>query len=278
MTVLLLIMAVRIKNNKLNILWPVSILKFSLPFFSYTFFGQSFLLLSSIFHCIDDHSFISSSLKCKSGTWFKILGPITGIGIFLQSIIAIMTNILFFKPIFINIGSDLLKKSNSFPDTIFIFIKIGMNLIVVIDNGNEDEQWIILFFAVLFSGTNAYYYLYYQNRINKTLNILNNIFSLTLVSAYISLFIGKIFYQLDFTGSIYLFFTSIIIIFIYVFFYKNKFRNYISIDYKEINNSLDYIYYVAEFYKIIRNKKKFKKLLYFFGKFNIQNRRKLYYN
>ena len=254
MAALLIIMAFKIKNRKLNILWPITILKFCLPFFSYTFFGQSFLLLCTIFNCYDGH-LEDYSINCVTGTWNKILNVLTGIALFLQSFFAILTNFLYYKPIFFNSDSDLLKKTNSFPDTIFIFTKIGINLLFVLQKGKENQQWLVLFFSILFSGANAYYYLYYQNRINKVLCILNNIFSLTLVSSFLSLFIGKMFAQLEFTGTIYLFFVCIIITFVYTFFYKVNDIDCISIDYKEIDNPKDFLIYIVEFNKIIQKKK-----------------------
>ena len=254
MAALLIIMAFRIKNKKLNTLWPITILKFCLPFFSYTFFGQSFLLLSTIFNCYNGH-LEDYSINCVTGTWNKILNVLTGIALFLQSFLAILTNFLYYKPIFFNSDSDLLKKTNSFPDTIFIFTKIGINLLFILQQGEENQQWLVLFFSILFSGVNAYYYLYYKNRINKVLSILNNIFSLILVSAFLSLFVGKMFAQLEFTGTIYLFFACIIITFIYIFFYKAKDIDCISIDYKEIDNPKDYLTYIVEFNKIIQKKK-----------------------
>ena len=75
-----------------------------------------------------------------------------------------------------------------------------------------------------------------------------------MVSSFLSLFIGKIFIQLEFSGSIYLFFAFIIIIFIYIYFYKTKDINCISYDYKEINNSNDYLNYIIKFFNIIQNK------------------------
>ena len=253
MAILLLIMAFRIKNNKLNILWPISFLKFSLPFFSYSFFSQNFLLLISIFDCKDGNNNIINSFEC-SGIWYNVLISFVGIGIFLLTAIALITNILYFKPIFIITNSDLLNKTNSFPDTIFIITKIGLNLLFCLDREVENEHWAILFISILFAGINAYFNLYFQNRANKTLNILNNIFSLILVSGFISLFIGKMFQQLEFTGSIYFYFSCIILIFVYILFYKNKEIKFISINYKEINNSIEYLYYISKFHKIIKNK------------------------
>ena len=94
--VLMIFMAVRIKNKKLNILWPIIILKISLIFMSNTFFSQSFLSLLSIFDCVDGHSFISDKLKCRSGLWFYVLGTLSLIAIIIQALIAIITSALYF--------------------------------------------------------------------------------------------------------------------------------------------------------------------------------------
>ena len=145
-TILIFFMAFRIKNNKLNILWPLYILKFCLPFLSFTFFSQSFLLLLTIFDCKEGFSYVSTTLKCRSGSWFMVFGPLSGIALFLQSLNAILTNFLYFKPIFYNKGSDLLKKANSFPDLIFIMTKICINILFIIDKEQENEHWAILFF------------------------------------------------------------------------------------------------------------------------------------
>ena len=256
MTILILLMAYRIKNKKLNILWPLIVLRIFVPFFSNIFFSQSFLLFMTVFSCEDKHSYISPNLQCRSGTWFKITGTLTGIGIFLQTTIAIITNVLYFKPIFINTRTDLLKKTNSSPDIVFIISKIGLNLLFSIDRETENMQWAVLFLIIVFTGSNAYVSLYYQNRVNKVLNLLNNFFSLVIVSQFISLLIGKMFEKLEFSGSIYLFFSFIIIISIYIVFYKNKETDFLLIDYKEINNPVDYLYHISSFYNIIQNKKK----------------------
>ena len=254
-------MAIPIKKNKLNILWPITILKYCLPFFSFTFFSQSFLLLSTIFDCKEGFSYVSTTLKCRTGSWFTFYGLTGGISLFLLSFTAILTNSLYFKPIFINTGSDLLKKTNSFPDTIFILTKILVNLLFISDNGHESEHWYILFILIVITGINAYYNLYYQNRVNKCLTLLNNIFSLVTLLAYLSLLIGKVFKSLEFTGTIYLFFSDIIIIILFIFIYKNNELQYILKYYTEINNSVDFLYYVSNYYNIIINRNKSREYL-----------------
>ena len=119
----------------------------------------------------------------------------------------------------------------------------------------EKEQWVILLLVILLTGINAYYDLYYQNRASKILNLLNNFFSLATFSEFLCLFISKILDKLEFSGSLYLLFSIIIIILVYLLFYKNKDINYVLIDYKEIKDPFDYLYYISEFYYIIHNQK-----------------------
>jgi len=258
MAILIIIMAYRIKNKKLNILWPVTILKFCLPILSFTFFGQIFLLLATIFDCRNGNTFVSENIKCRTGKWFQIFGPLTGIALFFEVIIALMTNVLYFEPIFYNSKSDILKKTNSLPDTIFAFTKISINILFISDKGKENEHWAVLFFLISFTGINAYYNLYYQNRTNTALTKLNNILCLVTFAAYLCLFIGKLFKSIGFTGSIYLFFSGFIIIVVFSFLYKNDEINYILVNYTEINNPVDYLYYISTYYKIIQNKNNYR--------------------
>ena len=148
----------------------------------------------------------------------------------------LVTATLFFKPVFINTGSDLHKKSTSLQDIVLVLTKIGVNLIFALDKGKESEHWTAIFFLILFTGTNAYYNLALQNRSNHILSLLNDIFSSITVSGYVTLLIGKIFKILEFSGELYLFLVFIIIIIIYIIFYKNKEIDYISIDYIQYLN------------------------------------------
>ena len=250
----IIIMSFRLKFKKLNILWSISILRLFLPFISYFFFGQIFLLIITVFDCYEGNNKICPSLECKSGTWFDILALFSIISIFLESLIAIITNILYFKPFFIK-GSDVLKKTNTIPDISFTLTKIGLNLIFFLVGENEEDQWITLFFAILFTGTNAYFNLKYQNRANKILLLLCNIFSLTLFSGFIILAIGKMLIELEFTGSIYLYFSTVVLISLFFLFYRNRVKNFNSIDSREIDTPNDYFEYIYKFYNIMHNQK-----------------------
>ena len=247
-------MAYRIKMKKNIKLWPIKILKYSLPLFSFGFFGQIFLMFTTIFYCRKKESNTSPYLKCRPGHWFNKIKPIGGIAMFLHFLISFITNALYYKPVFIPSNSDLLKKSNSLPDIIFIFIKIIIITIFILDKGLESEHWAIILILLLVTGAYAYFTLSYKNRQNKILLSLNNFFCLLLFSGFCILFICKIFKFLEFNGAIFLFCSCAVIIIIYIIFYRNKEMDFVSINYKNIYNSYEYSQYVVRFYSLITNK------------------------
>ena len=104
--ILLLIVSFRIKKDKLNILWPVTILKYCLPFFSFSLFSQSFLLKLTIFDCKNGSAFVNEDIKCRTGLWFAFLSPLTFLALLFHASYTIITNLLYYKPKFINYGSD----------------------------------------------------------------------------------------------------------------------------------------------------------------------------
>ena len=112
-TISIIIMMILIKNKKIKFNLLIKFLKYSLPFFSMTFFGQIFLLLITIFDCYEGHSYVNINLKCRTGLrYYYYLAPMTIIALFLLVFISIITNILYFKPVFIKTNSDILIKIN----------------------------------------------------------------------------------------------------------------------------------------------------------------------
>ena len=254
MTILVIIMSYRIKNKKFNILWPISILKFCLPFFSICFFGQTFLLLTTIFDCQNGFAYVSKELICRTGIWFIIDAPLSAIAMALLALIALITNNLYYKSSFVRDGSDILKKTNCLPDVILLFTKIAVIITFILDDGVEDEHWAVLFFLILFTGTNTYFTFYSQNRINTQLKFLNNVLCLMPFLGFTSLLIGKIFKFLGFNGAIFLFFSWILFAVIFILLYKRRIISITMINYNEIKNPRDYIEYIHNFYCLIINK------------------------
>ena len=247
-------MVYRIKNKKKKILWPILVLKYCLPLFSFGFFGQIFLLFTTIFYCRKTESSTSPYLKCRPGHWFNDIKPIAGIATFLHFLISFITNTLYYKPIFIPSDCDLLKKSNTLPDVIFLFVKMIIITTFILDKGKEYEHWAILSILIFITGAYAYFTLSYKNRQNKVLLYLNNMFCVTLFSGFFILLIGKVFKFLEFNGGIFLFFSSLLMIILLIIFFKKHEIDEISVDYKNIPNKDKYFLYVNHIYNIIKNK------------------------
>ena len=256
MAVLIIIMIIVI-TKKIKLFWPIIILRYLLPFFSITFFGQSFLTLVTIFDCGGGHSYVSEDIKCKSGAFYLSIMPFIIIAIIFLFLISFITNLLYFRPVFIKSKSDILKKENTFPDIVFLFTKIGINLIFILDKGKENNHWAILFFSILLSGINAYYSYFYQNRLNKTLALFSKTFCLILLLAYLSLLIGKILKNINigFNGTIYIFFIGIIFIIIFIYYYHIKETDFLSIDFTHINTPSYFLKYVSKLFFFIVNGK-----------------------
>ena len=168
--------------------------------------------------------------------------------------ISIITNCFYYKLLFVKTESDILKKNGCLPDIILLFTKIGFNLIFSLDKNNEEDHWIIIFFLILISGTNSYFAIYFQNRINIILSLLNKILSLILFSSSFTLFFGKILKSSKFNGLIALFPILIVLISIYIIFYEKKNSNDFLINFNKINDSNEYLQYIYSFYFTFINK------------------------
>ena len=254
LSALLIVMSYKIKNKNYNILWPISVLKICLPFFSVGFFGQVFLLLTTVLDCQNGKTYVSKEILCRTGTWFSIEAPLTLLAMLLHALLALATNTLYYKSTFIKYGSDVLKKTNCYPDVMLLFTKIFVIVLFILDDGKEEEHWVVLFFLILVTGLNSLCNFIYQTRQNQKLNDLNNIFCLMPFFGFLSLFIGKIFKFLGFNGSLFLFFSWCIFGVLFILFYKNKDLDFAMINYKQIENPGEYLNYIHKFHKIILNK------------------------
>jgi hypothetical protein len=164
-----------------------------------------------------EESYESPYLHCLNGLWIYSLAPASIIAIIFEIIIGYITNSLYYRPIFKD-SSDVLKKTNPVPDIVLMFVKIILNLLFILDKGEEKEHWAILSFVILVTGINAYYTLSYQHRQNKILMMACNIFASLSFLGFITLFIGKIlkfllpfisyFFLGNFLHFLFLFFTA----------------------------------------------------------------------
>ena len=263
-TLLFGILIYKIKRRKIKILKIlILILRIVLPFFSYFFFGQIFLFLSSTIYCNGDIIiYESQNFQCitKLSIFYTIFAIIAMV---FQIILSYITNLLYYKSFFNINNSDSLKKSDSFPDIIFMFIKIIIIILFKFNKDSNNDHWIILFFLIFCTGINAYITLLYQNRKNITLMSLNNIFSLISFIGFLTLFIGKILNYFRFECLIYFFIFEIIIIFIYICYYRKQDSSFIHINYKYITNSYDYLNYINKYYMLIINMDKSRSNLIF---------------
>ena len=249
----ILIMIKAMKNIQLNKI-IIKIIKITLPFFTITFFSQTYLLFITIFKCKNDFSFIDASMKCRTGKIFSIFAPLSIIALILHFIISVITNILYFEPVFIDNHSNLLKKSNSIPDIAFLFTKIIINSLFILDKNEEEEHWALIFLLLLICGINAYITFLYQNRVNNLLIILNKNLSFILLFSSLSLFLGKILRFAALNGLLYFFSVSVILIEIFIFIQKDENLSFVSIDYLAINNSRDLSNYITKYYMTFINK------------------------
>jgi len=149
----------------------ISILRIMLPVMSFGFFGQIFLLLTTFFDCQNGNSYVSTQLKCRTGNWFIYFFPFIVLAIILHICVALLTNLLYYKSIFIPSYSDVLQKTTSMPDISLIVAKIGIILTFIFDNSEEREHWAMLFFLILFSGINVYTNIFYNHRLNRLIFI-----------------------------------------------------------------------------------------------------------
>ena len=244
-------MAFRIRYRKIKIFWPINILKISLPIISYFFFGQIFIVLTSIFYCRKEEIYESPYLHCLEGIWIYSMKPAAIIGIIIQVFIGFVTNSLYFTQYFEKNKSDILKRFDTFPDVVFMFMKVSIMFLFISDKGYESEHWAMLIFLVFITGLNAYANFFYGNRKNIILKQLNNFFSLITFLSYLNLLIGKIFLFFHFNGLIYLFICDLILFFLYLYFYKRDNFYIINVNFQTLNNAKDILNYISSYYEII---------------------------
>ena len=126
---ILITMAFRIKYRKVYHYWIIDILKYTLPIISYFFFGQIFIVLTSVFYCRKEESYESPYLHCLEGIWIYSMKPAAILALILQIIIAFVTNTLYYIQYFEKKSSDLFKKIDTFPDVVFMIMKMAIMLL-----------------------------------------------------------------------------------------------------------------------------------------------------
>ena len=252
--VFIIVLSYKIKKNTLTMIWPIIILRIILPIFSFGLFGQIFLFLATLFDCQNGYTYVSEKLQCRTGDLYLYHSYFVFFAIIFHILVGFVTNAIYFKSLFTITKSDVLQKTNSFSDISLLITKIFINILFIFDKQNKAGRWTILFFLVLASGLNLYFNLYYKNKLNIKLLLLNLIFSWVLFLGFLVLFIGNIFQFLGFNGGFYLYLIAIFWAFVFILFYKRNEINFNLINYKTINNAEDYINYILQYYRLIVNK------------------------
>ena len=234
----------------------ISFLKFCIQIVCFTFFGQIFGLLSSIFICENNSSIIDESLKCRSGFWFYIDSILCSICLIFIVYYSFSSILLFYKPNFIMEENDTLKKTNSIPELILFANKIIFTITLYSTRYNANFHWIILITLFISTLINASCLFYYNNYENEILSRLNKCLSLILFWSICCLILGKILQNFDFDGILHLFCFGGIIIILYSIYYKGDINEFYLIDFNVINNSQKKLKYIKDLLQLIKNKEK----------------------
>ena len=94
-------MSLRLKAKKYNIIWPIYLLKYILPIFFESFFGQTYLLIISLFYCKNGKSYYNSELSCRNNTYFYVLTPFSIFALIIQIFISFITVSVYYQPEYI---------------------------------------------------------------------------------------------------------------------------------------------------------------------------------
>ena len=252
--VLFFIMSFRLKSGKYDIQWPISFLKYLLPILCFTFFGQIFLLLTSVFRCLTGRLYYAATVSCEIGPWYYVTAPLSILSLIAQIIISYMTISIYYQADFINEGKNLLKKRTSLPDIIFFVNKIIVIIIFEFDKGVEVEHWGILFIICVLSGTNAYATIFLQNYENLVIKKFHYFYCLFYFWGFLCLLIGKIFKSWNFNGAFYLFLIGLVLIVIYCLFHAKTYLEFLHQDFNDINSSQNCINYIRSYLKFVKEK------------------------
>ena len=244
----------RFSTNKKIILWPIYILKYCLPLFFISFFGQTFLLILSLFDCHYGKSYYDSELCSRRNNWFYSLIPISVIGLIIQIFMSFVTVSMYYIPDYIINENDILKKRNTSSDIFFLLTKIIFIIIFIFDKKSETEQWGIIIFITLITLFNTYCNIFIQEYSNIIIKRFNNLLSITLFLSFFILLIDKIFQSLEFNGGLYLFYFGLILIILYFYYYSKYYTSFLMINFNNIKSSNECLNYIKKYLEIIVEK------------------------
>ena len=225
---------------------------------SFSLFGHIIGLFLSVFSCDLEKkkSFIDNTLECRSGFWFILESILTIICLICFIYISYITNLIFYIPNFIFGHKDILKKTTSIPEIILFITKIVFVIIFNFSRDDDKYQWFLLFIFFIFAFANIWSIFHYNHFENKILMKLNKCLSLILLWSIICLFIGKIFQNWNYNGTLYLFFFGAILIIFFFIFHKDKANGFYTLDFKLINSGEGRLKYIQNFLNLIKMKDK----------------------
>ena len=254
--IIIVVLSFRLKSNKDNILFSlIYFLKYCLPLFFITFFGQTFFLLLSIFKCLNGRNYYDKDELCRKGPFFYILASLSIFALIIQVFISFFIASIYYKPYYIvNNNYSALKKRNSISDNVFLLTKIVIYFLFIFDEQIEKEHWGIIIIINALTGLNAYCNLFIQDFSNALIQKFNIFLSLTLFWSFLILLFQKILQTSQFNGGIYLFFLGITLIVLYCFYYIGKTYNNLMKSFININSSINCLNYIKEYLKIIDEK------------------------
>ena len=249
-------MILRFKSKKYNFLWPLYILKYCLPIIFITFFGQTFILILSVYECTNGITFYDENYSCPNKKAFRILYPLTVFPIIIQIFFGFITVTLYFIPDYISINNNnsVLVKRNTLSDISFLFCKIIIIAFFIFDKEIENEHLEIIIFICLLTGFNAYCNLFWQNYSNIIIKRFNNLLCLILFWSFFNLLIKKIFASIGYNGEIYLFICGLFLIILYYSYYSRKSTDFLKLQFNNITSNTECLNYIKYFLKILHEK------------------------
>jgi hypothetical protein len=267
--IIIVILSFRLKQKKNKIfIWLINILKYCLPIFFITFFGQTFFLLLSTFKCVNGNSYYDASIPCRKGYWFYIFAPLSILALIIQVFISFSIVTMYYKPYYIvNNNYSALKKRNSISDNVFLLTKIVMYVLFIFDKQIEKEHWGIIISITILTGINAYCNLFLQDFSCVLMQRFNIFLSLTLFWSFLILLIQKVLLSFQFDGGIYFYFMGIILILLYCLYYTGNCTINLMINFNNLNSGLNCLNYIKEYLRIIDEKEISRDSLIIFNSF-----------
>ena len=254
--IIIIVLSFKLKSNKNKILMSIiCFLKYCIPLFFITFFGQTFFLLLSVFKCVNGKNYYDKDKPCRQGLYFYIISPLSVLALIIQIIISFCVVSMYYKPYYIvNNNYGALKKRNAISDCVFLLNKIIDYFLFIFDKQIEEEHWIIIIIINFLAGLNAYCNLFIQDFSSILIQKFNVFLSLTLFWSFLILLFQKILQHSQFNGGIYLFFLGILLILLYCLYYTGKNINNLTKCFNNINSSINCLNYIKAYLKIIDEK------------------------